>query len=125
MTKEMIQTMAVKPKKFLVIGDIMLDKYCNGKINRISPEAPVPVLRYQGERNVLGGAANVATNLAGIGQKVALMACVGDDTTGREIRELLSEAGIDSEMIISEKERPTTVKTRFVAGHQQLLRVDD
>ena len=52
MTKEMIQNMAVKPKKFLVIGDIMLDKYCNGKINRISPEAPVPVRRYKGERNV-------------------------------------------------------------------------
>lgn len=125
MTKETIQNMAAKPKNFLVIGDIMLDKFCNGKINRISPEAPVPVLRYQDERNVLGGAANVATNLAGIGQHVALMACVGDDTAGREILTLLSDAGIDSEMVVIEKGRPTTVKTRFVAGHQQLLRVDD
>lgn len=117
--------MALRPKNFLVIGDIMLDKFCNGKISRISPEAPVPVLQYQDERNVLGGAANVATNLAGIGQHVALLACVGDDMAGREILTLLSDAGIDSEMVISEKARPTTVKTRFVAGHQQLLRVDD
>ncbi|MCM1466641.1 MAG: D-glycero-beta-D-manno-heptose 1-phosphate adenylyltransferase [Alistipes sp.] len=125
MTKEMIQNMAGKPKNFLVIGDIMLDKFCNGKINRISPEAPVPVLRYQNEKNILGGAANVATNLVGIGQKVALMACVGTDKAGDEVRRLLSEAGIDAEMVVSEECRPTTVKTRFVAGHQQLLRVDD
>lgn len=125
MTKEMIQNMAKKPKNFLVIGDIMLDKFCNGKINRISPEAPVPVLRYQDEKNILGGAANVATNLVGIGQKVALMACVGTDKAGDEVRRLLLEAGIDAEMVVSEEGRPTTVKTRFVAGHQQLLRVDD
>lgn len=125
MTKEIIQNMAVRPKNFLVIGDVMLDKFCNGSINRISPEAPVPVLRYQSERNVLGGAANVATNLSGIGQNVALMACIGNDTAGSEIRQLLSEAGIDSEMVVAENGRPTTVKTRFVTGHQQLLRVDD
>lgn len=117
--------MAAMPKNFLVIGDIMLDKFCNGAISRISPEAPVPVLRYQSERNVLGGAANVATNLAGIGQKAALMACVGMDKAGSEVRKLLSESGIDSEMVVSEANRPTTVKTRFVAGHQQMLRVDD
>lgn len=125
MTKETIQNIALNPKKFLVIGDIMLDRYCRGSINRISPEAPVPVLRYKGENNILGGAANVATNLVGIGQKVSLMACIGEDEAGREILKLLSEAGVDSEMVAVEKSRPTTLKMRFVAGNQQLLRVDD
>ncbi len=125
MTKEIIQNMALKPKNFLVIGDIMLDKFCNGTISRISPEAPVPVLRYQGERNILGGAANVATNLCGIGQRVSLMACIGADKAGDEVRQLLDTAGIDAEMVVEEANRPTTIKTRFVAGHQQILRVDD
>lgn len=125
MTKETIQNIALNPKKFLVIGDIMLDRYCDGSISRISPEAPVPVLRYKGEKNILGGAANVATNLIGIGQKVSLMACIGEDEAGTEILRLLTEAGIDSEMVAVEKNRPTTLKMRFVAGNQQLLRVDD
>ncbi|MDD6572627.1 MAG: D-glycero-beta-D-manno-heptose 1-phosphate adenylyltransferase [Thermoflexaceae bacterium] len=125
MTKETIQNISLNPKSFLVIGDIMLDRYCNGSINRISPEAPVPVLKYKGEKNILGGAANVATNLVGIGQKVSLMACIGEDEAGKEILRLLHEDGIDSEMVAVEAVRPTTLKTRFVAGNQQLLRVDD
>lgn len=125
MTKETIQNISLNPKHFLVIGDIMLDRYCRGSINRISPEAPVPVLRYKGENNILGGAANVATNLVGIGQKVSLMACIGEDEAGKEIRNLLTMAGVDSEMVFVEKNRPTTLKMRFVAGNQQLLRVDD
>ncbi|MGN0512975.1 MAG: D-glycero-beta-D-manno-heptose 1-phosphate adenylyltransferase [Lachnospiraceae bacterium] len=125
MTKTMLQNIAAAPKNFLVIGDIMLDKYCNGSINRISPEAPVPVLRFKGEKNILGGAANVATNLIGICQNVSLMACVGNDNAGREILNLLKAASIDTEMVAVEDIRPTTVKTRFVAGNQQLLRLDD
>lgn len=125
MTKETIQNISLNPKSFLVIGDIMLDRYCSGSINRISPEAPVPVLRYNGEKNILGGAANVATNLVGIGQKVSLMACIGEDEAGKEVLRLLHEDGIDSEMVAVEGTRPTTLKTRFVAGNQQLLRVDD
>lgn len=125
MTKEMIQKMEQEPKKFLVIGDIMLDKYCSGTINRISPEAPVPVLRNTGEKNILGGAANVATNLVGMGQQVYLMACIGKDEAGATITKLLGEQGIDTSMVAVEKNRPTTLKTRFVAGNQQLLRVDD
>ena len=125
MTKETIQNISNHPKNFLVIGDIMLDRYCTGSINRISPEAPVPVLRYKGEKNILGGAANVATNLIGIGQKVSVMACVGEDEAGREVLKLLDEAGINVEMVAKEKNRPTTLKMRFVAGNQQLLRVDD
>lgn len=125
MNKEMIQNISANPKKFLVIGDIMLDKYCMGTINRISPEAPVPVLRYQEEKNILGGAANVATNLVGIEQNVSLLACVGNDAAGKEVLELLSNAGVDSEMVVAEDGRPTTLKTRYVAGNQQLLRVDD
>ncbi|MGN0161907.1 MAG: D-glycero-beta-D-manno-heptose 1-phosphate adenylyltransferase [Lachnospiraceae bacterium] len=125
MTKETIQNITQNAGKFLVVGDIMLDKYCSGSINRISPEAPVPVMRFQKEKNILGGAANVATNLVGIQQKVALMACVGDDAAGEKIRELLQEQGIDDELVITETGRPTTLKTRFVAGNQQLLRLDD
>lgn len=125
MTKEIIRNITKQPKKFLVVGDIMLDKYCRGSINRISPEAPVPVLRFQDEKNILGGAANVATNLVGIEQKVALMAVIGQDEAGRKILELLRKDGIDSEMVLVEDGRPTTLKTRFVAGNQQLLRMDD
>lgn len=125
MTKEMIKRMSEEPKNFLVVGDIMLDKYCNGSISRISPEAPVPVLCYKDEKNILGGAANVATNLVGIGQRVSLLACVGGDADGEEILNMLNNAGIDSEMVAVDKKRPTTVKKRFVAGNQQLLRVDD
>lgn len=125
MTKEMIQTISKCPKNFLVVGDIMLDKFCSGTINRISPEAPVPVLRYKEERNVLGGAANVATNLIGIHQKVSLLACIGKDAAGTTIRTMLEEAGIDTAMVMEEEGRPSTLKTRFVAGNQQMLRVDD
>lgn len=125
MTKDSISNILVNPKKFLVIGDIMLDRYCSGSIDRISPEAPVPVLRFKGEKNILGGAANVATNLVGINQNVALLACIGNDEAGAQIRDLLKEYNIDDEMVICEDNRPTTLKMRFVAGNQQLLRVDD
>lgn len=125
MTKEAIQNMSANPKNLLVIGDIMLDKYCHGTIDRISPEAPVPVFKYKSENYILGGAANVATNLVGINQKVALMAVIGEDANGKLITDLLKEQNIDSEMVIAEKGRPTTAKTRFVSGNNQLLRLDD
>lgn len=125
MNKDSLKRIVTSPKRFLVIGDIMLDKYCNGNINRISPEAPVPVLRYQGERNILGGAANVAANLVGMGQHVAIMSCVGDDVYGREMSAMLQEKNIDSSMVAVEASRKSTLKMRYVAGNQQLLRVDD
>lgn len=112
-------------KNFLVIGDVMLDQYCVGKIERISPEAPVPVLKYEKEKKILGGAANVAMNLMGINQKVSLLSCVGNDTSGKEILHLLADAKIDTQMVVVENDRITTVKTRFVEGNQQLLRVDN
>ena len=125
MTKESIQHMALHPKRFLVVGDIMMDQYCYGSIQRISPEAPVPVLRYVSEKFIAGGAANVATNLVGMGQKVALLSVVGKDAMGEKLEALLEDVGIDCTMVAGEKNRPTTCKTRFVAGNQQLLRMDD
>ncbi len=125
MTKDSIQNISAAPKRFLVIGDIMLDRYCSGSINRISPEAPVPVLRFKEEKNILGGAANVATNLVGINQKVALAACIGADEAGSQVRSLLKEQGIDDGMVLCVNDRPTTLKMRFVAANQQLLRVDN
>lgn len=125
MLKEAIARMLSNSCNFLVVGDIMLDQYCHGYINRISPEAPVPVLKYKEEEKVLGGAANVAMNLKGMNQNVSLMSCVGNDAPGRELFELLSEKGISTDMIMIEDGRVTTTKTRFIAGRQQLLRVDD
>ncbi len=125
MTKEMLQNIIDRPKNFLVVGDIMLDRYCIGCINRISPEAPVPVLKYQQEKNILGGAANVAANLLGIHQQVSVLACVGNDEAGKTVLKLLEKSGICTDMVAVEQDRPTTLKTRFVANNQQLLRVDD
>lgn len=123
--REHISEILSNEKRFLVIGDVMLDQYCIGKIERISPEAPVPVLKYEKKKKILGGAANVAMNLIGIKQKVSLLSCVGNDANGKEILRLLNGAKIDTQMVALENERITTVKTRFVAGNQQLLRVDD
>lgn len=125
MDKEVLKRMSHESRKFLVIGDIMLDKFCTGSINRISPEAPVPVLLFKEEKNILGGAANVAANLVGMGQQAALLACVGDDVYGREVLSMLENDSIDSDMVAVVKNRPTTLKMRYVAGSQQLLRVDD
>lgn len=111
-------------KSILVVGDVMLDNYYIGDVNRISPEAPVPVFRKKAERSVLGGAANVAANLMAAGQKVAVMSMVGDDESGLRIKELFSEKEIDAEMVAT-LSRVTTVKTRFLAAnHQQLMRMD-
>lgn len=134
MNRESIKKIANQPKRFLVIGDVMVDKYFYGSVERVSPEAPVPVFKYGSEKNILGGAANVATNLVAINQEVSLMSCVGadtngevecPDTNGRAVMDLLSEVGIDSEMLMSEIGRQTTTKSRYVSGNQQLLRVDD
>lgn len=114
----------IEQKSILVIGDIMLDTYLNGDINRISPEAPVPVFKKINKYNVLGGAANVAANLVAANQNVSMMAMVGSDANGEELRNKLEEYGINTDLIISVN-RDTTVKIRFLASNnQQVLRLD-
>lgn len=114
--------------KILVIGDIMMDRFIWGKVNRISPEAPVPVILFEREDFVLGGAANVVNNIHSLGGKASLCGVVGDDAFGRTIFEKIKEMGIQTNGIIKEKGRQTTVKTRIIAHHhpyqQQLARVD-
>lgn len=111
-------------KNILVVGDVMLDTYYNGDIKRISPEAPVPVFRKTGERSVLGGAANVAANLIAAGQRVSIMATVGNDESGKKLRNIMKFQGINTDLLMS-LERHTTEKARFLASNnQQVLRFD-
>jgi D-beta-D-heptose 7-phosphate kinase / D-beta-D-heptose 1-phosphate adenosyltransferase len=110
--------------RVLVIGDVMLDRYVAGSIERISPEAPVPVLRYASSREMLGGAGNVAANIASLGGLVDLVGLVGDDADGAAVRTLLREWGISDEGLAAAAGRPTSVKTRFLAQGQQVLRHD-
>ena len=113
-----------KEKKILVIGDVMLDVYFSGEVNRISPEAPVPVFKKKSERCVLGGAANVVNNLIAAGQLVSIMALIGDDENGKKMREMFSETGVDLSTLCY-WERATITKVRFLAeNNQQVLRLD-
>lgn len=119
-----INNVHISAKSILVIGDVMLDTYYNGSVDRISPEAPVPVFKKKSERSVLGGAANVAANLVAAEQKVAVMSIVGADDNGESLKRKFEEQGIDTSLIFS-LDRPTTVKTRFIAdNNQQVMRLD-
>ena len=114
----------LKRKKILVIGDVMLDMYYSGDVKRISPEAPVPVFRIKAERFVLGGAANVASNLIAAGQTVSILTIIGDDEYGQILLDRFLDQGIDTSFVLK-TERSTTVKTRFLAGNnQQVMRLD-
>lgn len=108
----------------LVVGDVMIDRYLDGRVERISPEAPVPVMRLGEEENRLGGAANVALNLKALGAIPLLAGLVGADENGKIFRGLLADHGLSDELIVTDQGRTTTVKTRLVASGQQLLRVD-
>ena len=108
-----------------VIGDVMLDRYLDGKINRISPEAPVPVLELNNVSSRLGGAANVALNLVRLGCRTALFGVVGADANAGLVGELLRARGIDGSGLMPAQDRPTTVKTRVIAEHHHVLRVDE
>ncbi|HUU42056.1 MAG TPA: D-glycero-beta-D-manno-heptose-7-phosphate kinase [Desulfatiglandales bacterium] len=110
--------------KILVIGDIMLDQFIWGKVCRISPEAPVPVVEVERETTMLGGAANVINNLVSLGGKGFLCGVVGDDSNGREIFSKLKSLDVDINGIIIEQDRPTSVKTRIIAHAQQVVRYD-
>ena len=109
--------------RVLVIGDVMLDQYVWGDVSRISPEAPVPVLRSIRRTHVAGGAANVAMNLAGLGTQVSLAGFLGEDEDAERVRGLLSKAGIGADAVCVWR-RPTISKTRVMAGRQQLMRLD-
>ena len=109
--------------RVLVVGDVMIDRYIVGDVERISPEAPVPVLRQAREYSRPGGAANVAMNLAGLGLKTTLAGFVGRDAHAAELRELMKSAGIDASCLI-ESGLPTIAKTRVVSRTQQLMRID-
>jgi D-beta-D-heptose 7-phosphate kinase/D-beta-D-heptose 1-phosphate adenosyltransferase len=108
----------------LVIGDLMLDRYLWGKVERVSPEAPVPVVLLDKENCRPGGAANVAANIAGLGLPCRLLGCVGKDEDGRQLIESVAQTGVATQAIVSLPRRPTITKTRIVGGHQQMLRVD-
>jgi rfaE bifunctional protein kinase chain/domain len=115
---------AAADHRIAVIGDAMLDVYLHGDVDRISPEAPVPVVRVSERRRALGGAANVAQNIAAIGAGCELVAALGDDVAGRTVAELLEE--IDAEVRgLVRTARRTTVKTRVVARAQQMVRIDE
>lgn len=110
--------------KILVVGDVMLDRYCWGTVRRISPEAPVPVVNLERTSLAAGGAANVATNIAGLGAEAFLVGVVGQDEEASLFPKVLQPAKVSSEYLIPVKNRPTTVKTRIVAHNQQIVRLD-
>jgi len=112
-----------KDKKILVIGDIILDRYIFGKVSRISPEAPVPVVEVTEESYRLGGAANVANNIIALGGKAYISGIIGKGSAGRIVRDLIEEKGIGVDYIFEDTRR-TTVKTRIIAGNQQVVRFD-
>lgn len=110
--------------KVLVIGDLMIDRYFHGFVKRISPEAPVPIVEWNGEANRLGGAANVALNVAAMGATTYLCGIVGRDQESDLFFNLLEENGLDSDLIVQSTTRPTSIKTRVIAANQHLLRLD-
>jgi D-beta-D-heptose 7-phosphate kinase/D-beta-D-heptose 1-phosphate adenosyltransferase len=110
--------------RVLVVGDIMLDRYLSGEVSRISPEAPVPVLHAAAHRRALGGAANVAAGVRALGASCRLVGVIGDDAAGTHVRRLMERRDIPSDGLVVDPSRPTTVKLRVLARHQQILRID-
>lgn len=111
-------------KQIVVAGDLMLDEFVWGKVGRISPEAPVPVVEVTGESFYPGGAANVARNLREFIARVSVIGTVGTDSSGRRLLDLLRAQDIDTDLVVEDHDLPTIVKTRIVARHQQVVRVD-
>ncbi len=110
--------------KLMVIGDLMVDEYLWGIVDRISPEAPVQIVSVTHEEYTLGGSGNVVNNLAALGAKVAVAGVIGTGTNGKLVLEKLKELGVDTRGVIHDPERPTTRKTRVIADHQHVLRID-
>lgn len=118
------QIEALKGKKILIIGDVCVDEYVLGEVRRISPEAPVPVLEVEQEDVRLGMAANVAQNVRSLGGIPMLVSVVGNDTGANLLRDLCAKSGVSSEYLVADVSRPTTRKTRIMAKHHHLVRVD-
>jgi rfaE bifunctional protein kinase chain/domain len=110
--------------RILVIGDVMLDAYVMGKVNRISPEAPVPIVSLENEDARIGGAGNVALNLLALGAKPIICGVIGEDTSGDKLLNLFEKNGISTDGLVKSMVRKTTVKTRVISNKQQLLRID-
>ena len=108
----------------LVVGDVMLDRYISGAVDRVSPEAPVPVVRVESESAAVGGAGNVAANVAALGARCRIVGCAGRDAAGEDLRQELERLGVLTDGIVVTDERPTTVKTRILARRQQVVRFD-
>ncbi|HEX4950078.1 MAG TPA: D-glycero-beta-D-manno-heptose-7-phosphate kinase [Blastocatellia bacterium] len=111
-------------KRLLVLGDLMLDEFIWGEVRRISPEAPVPVVEVKRESLHAGGAGNAVSNLLALGARAIPVGIIGDDRAGEQLRERFAEAGAETGLLIVDKTRPTTMKTRIVAHHQQMIRAD-
>jgi D-beta-D-heptose 7-phosphate kinase/D-beta-D-heptose 1-phosphate adenosyltransferase len=112
-------------RRVLVVGDVMLDRFIVGAVTRISPEAPVPVVRFESEYSRLGGAANVAHNLAALGATVSLVGMIGADRAAAQVREQLEKIGLSADGLVEDRERPTVEKVRVIAGrNQQVARID-
>lgn len=109
----------------LVVGDVMLDRYWWGSVNRISPEAPVPIVNLEKENVAIGGAGNVAANIKGLGANPFLIGLIGNDRDGEILSKTLEDSKISSDYLIKLGNRPTTVKTRIIAQHQQIARIDN
>ena len=114
-----------KKPNILVIGDLMIDHYLWGKCERISPEAPVPVINIQKENSALGGAGNVLNNLKTFGAEVSVISVIGNDSIANELKEMLENIDIKTDMLIEEENRKTTKKSRLIASQQQVLRYDN
>ncbi|MFA7543895.1 MAG: PfkB family carbohydrate kinase, partial [Candidatus Cloacimonadaceae bacterium] len=124
MPKMQVLCQAFKGLKVIVLGDIMLDSYQWGKVQRISPEAPVPVIEINREEYRLGGAANVALNIASLGAEVYCVGLTGKDSTAKIIHKLFNEKGLNTEGLVADAARKSTIKTRIGAVNQQIVRID-
>ncbi len=110
--------------RVLVVGDLMLDRYVVGSVERVSPEAPVPVVRVESERAAVGGAGNVSANVTALGGSCTVVGCLGVDSEGDLVVDALAARGVSLDGVVRAPERPTTVKTRVLAQHQQIVRFD-
>jgi D-beta-D-heptose 7-phosphate kinase / D-beta-D-heptose 1-phosphate adenosyltransferase len=111
--------------KVLCVGDIILDKFVYGDVERISPEAPIPVFNIKSDKLMLGGAGNVASNLSGLGAKTRFITVIGNDLAGNDVKKLITSIPNMTATLIHEKKRRTSIKTRYIAGGQQMMRTDD
>ena len=116
---------SITKKNVLVIGDSMIDEYLLGNVQRISPEAPVPVFELESRKYVLGGAANTANNLVSLGSSVSLLTIVGQDESSKIFKTLCKNSNIKTDLFITDKSRPTTLKSRVMVGNHQIVRIDN